>query len=225
MNNSYFQSAAAVRAQIGEYTLFDNIYVYIKDPLPGHIDFHKILKKVESLIPRPFLYEVESIFVGQFDDFYKMNVNAFFENGAIHVTNQQDNSEDMLDDIVHEIAHAVEIGFPSDIYGNRLIRNEFLGKRKRLYKILSLEGYDINISDFLELDFSEEFDNFLYIEVGYPELRKLASGLFPSPYSITSIREYFAIGFEKIFLGDMEEIKSCCPFLFRQIADLQKKYK
>tara|TARA_Y100000310_G_scaffold324709_1_gene386947 strand:+ start:720 stop:1385 length:666 start_codon:yes stop_codon:yes gene_type:complete len=220
-----FKDAATARMQIGEYTLFDDIYVFIKDPLPEHIDFHKILKKIENLIPRAFLYEVESIFVGQFDEFYKKNVNAFFENGAIHVTNQQDNDEDMLDDIIHEIAHAVEVGFPLDIYGNQAIRDEFLGKRKRLYKTLSLENYDVGIDDFLELDFSEEFDNFLYIEIGYPELRKLSSGLFPSPYSITSLREYFAIGFEKIFLGQSAEIKSCCPLLFRQIANFYKKYK
>ena len=220
-----FKSAEDVRTLIGEYTLFDDIYVYVKDPLPDNIDLHKILKRVEDKIPRPFLYEVESIFVGQFDEFYKMNVNAFFANGTIHVTNQQDNNEDMLDDIVHEIAHAVEVGFPIDIYGNQRIRDEFLGKRKRLYKILSLENYDVNLSDFLELDFSEEFDNFLHIEVGYPELRALTSGLFSSPYSITSIREYFAVGFEKIFLGDREEIKSCCPMLFAQIAALYKKYK
>ena len=31
---------------------------------------------MESVIPPAFLYEVESIFVGQFDEFYKMNVNG-----------------------------------------------------------------------------------------------------------------------------------------------------
>ena len=223
MNN--FKSAEDARTLVGEYPLFDSIYVFIKDPLPDYINLHKILKKIENIIPKSFLYEVESIFVGQFDEFYKMNVNAFFANGAIYVTNQQDNDEDMLDDIVHEIAHATEIGFSPDIYGNQNIRDEFLGKRKRLYKILSLENYDVNLDDFLELDFSGEFDNFLYIDVGYPDLRRLTAGLFPSPYSVTSIREYFAIGFEKIFLGDGEEIKTCCPFLFRQIANLYKKYK
>ena len=225
MNDPYFKPGTDVRTLVGEYTLFDDIYVYVKDPLPTHIDFHNVLKKVESIIPRAFLYEVESIFVGQFDEFYKMNVNAFFANGTIHVTNEQESNEDMLDDIVHEIAHAVEAAFPLDIYGNQNIRDEFLGKRKRLYKILSLEDYDLNLNDFLELDFAEEFDNFLYIEVGYPTLRALAAGLFPSPYAITSIREYFAVGFEKIFLQSPEEIRSTCPMLFNQITNLLKSYK
>mgnify|MGYP003627486749 CR=1 FL=1 len=220
-----FKSAEDARKMVGEYTLFEDIYVFIKDPLPEYIDLHKILKKIEDIIPRSFFYEVESIFVGQFDEFYKMNVNAFFANGTIHVTNQQDNDEDMLDDIVHEVAHAVEVGFPLDIYGNQNIRDEFLGKRKRLYKILSLENYDVSLNDFLELDFSEEFDNFLYIEVGYPDLRTLSAGLFPSPYAVTSIREYFAVGFERIFFGNVEEIKSSCPFLFAQIEALHRKYK
>jgi len=220
-----FRNAEQARQQVGEYTLFGDIYIFIKDPLPDHINLREILTRVESVVPRPFLYEVESIFIGQFEEFYKMNVNAFFANGAIHVTNQQDTDEDMLDDIMHEIAHAVEIGFALDIYGNQHIRDEFLGKRKRLAKILSMEGYDVNTEDFLELDFSQEFDNFLYIDVGYPELRNHISGLFPSPYSVTSIREYFAIGFEKIFLGYSSEIRTCCPLLFSQISNLYKKYK
>ena len=35
---------------------------------------------------------------------------------------------------------------------------------------------------------------FLYQDVGYPLLNNLVIGLFPSAYSVTSLREYFAVG-------------------------------
>ena len=42
----------------------------------------------------------------------------------------------MADDIVHEIAHAVEERHANHIYGDGRLQNEFLGKRERLYQIL-----------------------------------------------------------------------------------------
>ena len=220
-----FKTSRDARMLIGEYVLGNDIPVYIINALPETIDLQDIIDRVDEIIPRPFLYEVEAVYVGQFEEFYKMNVNAFFDNGAIYISNAQDNADDLLDDLLHEIAHAVEVGFSADIYADQSIRDEFLGKRKRLYTILATEGYDVNIADFAELGFSAEFDNFLYTEVGYPELRALSSGLFPSPYSITSIREYFAIGFETIFLGSPDDIKLNCPSVFRKISFLYNNYK
>ncbi len=42
---------------------------------------------------------------------------------------------DMVDDIVHEIAHSVEKTFSMYIYANGNLEEEFLGKRNRLYII------------------------------------------------------------------------------------------
>ena len=46
----------------------------------------------------------------------------------------------------------------------------------------------------------KEFDNFLYKKIGYDKLSLLTSGLFLSPYSITTIREYFASGLIRLFI-------------------------
>jgi len=220
-----FKSSPDARTLVGEYVLGGDIPVYVIDKLPEHVNLQRILDKVDQIIPRPFLYEVEAVYVGQFEDFYKKDLNALFDNGAIYITNHQDNNDDFLDDLIHEIAHAVEVGFSPDIYGDQTIRDEFLGKRKRLYALLASEGYDVKYTDFLELGFSETFDHFLYAEVGYPILSTLTAGLFPTPYSVTSIREYFAVGFEKIFLGHPEDIKLNSPSVFRKIYFLYKNYK
>ena len=54
--------------------------------------------------------------------------------------------------------------------------------------------------DFLDSEFDQEMDDFLYKEIGYDNLNYLINGLFLNPYAVTSIREYFASGLEKYFL-------------------------
>ena len=93
------------------------------------------------------------------------------------------------------------------------------GKRKRLFDIFKAEGYNVSISDFLNSDYSKEFDYFLYEDVGYPELASLVMGLFISPYAVTSLREYFASGFEEYFSGDLGAIKKISPQLVLKIEE------
>ncbi len=37
--------------------------------------------------------------------------NSVYEDGAIYITNDQDDELDMVDDIVHEAAHAIEVPY------------------------------------------------------------------------------------------------------------------
>ena len=63
---------------------------------------------------------------------------------------------------------------------------------------------------------------FLYQEVGYSLLGNLVLGLFPGPYSITSINEYFAIGFEKFYLNEGHKLEIICPNLMKKIHYLDE---
>ena len=47
--------------------------------------------------------------------------------------------------------------------------------------------------------YDEEFDRFLHEEVGYEKLSILTNDIFINPYAITSLREYFAMAFERGF--------------------------
>ena len=69
--------------------------------------------------------------------------------------------------------------------------------------------------------YDEKIDMYLYKDVGYEAMWNLINGLFPSPYSATSLREYFAIGFEYYFMGEKNTIKKLCPVLYSKLENLE----
>ena len=137
-----------------------------------------------------------------------------------------DSEEDLFDDLVHEIAHCVEENFLYDIYEDSLIENEFLKKRKKLLDILRAYDYDeIDEKEFYNTEYSQEFDEYLYIMIGYPVLTQLSSGLFVTPYGATSMREYFANCFEQYFAKrNYKEVREISPAVFKKIEFLLSKF-
>ena len=215
--NSYIEES--VKNQV-ETSLANKIPVIIKDPLPKNINLKTIFNEVDKKMPEHLLYGVDIIYVGDFQEFEDRGINAMYENGALYITNKQSNDKDMLDDIFHEIAHACEESYFSLIYSDGKIQDEFLGKRKKMFDILSQEGYNVSMGDFLNIDYSEKFDELLHDEIGYEKLTFLTMGLFVSPYAATSYREYFANGFEHYFLEYPEYIKSTSPAVYEKVNGL-----
>jgi hypothetical protein len=195
----------------------DGTHVLIKDPLPNHVDVNKVLKDIFLLIPKHLLSNLQAIKIGQYDRFFKRNINAFYKDGTLYVTNQQDDNSDMADDIVHELAHSVEEIAASEIYDDELIKREFLGKKKRILDLLKEYGYNITYETYETTKYKKEFDRFLYTDVKALLLKNLSIGLFVSPYALTSLREYFATGFEEYFLRDRDYLKKISPALFSKI--------
>jgi hypothetical protein len=211
------ESSEKVQKEQKEFTLFGSVGVFIKDPLPEEVDVRNVLAKLESLIPKYFASGLDLIIIGKNGEFEERDINAMYQDGAIYVTNNQMTEEDLLDDIVHELAHAVEENNGEFLYSDELIFEEFLGKRKRLLDILAQEGYNVDSQKFMNAEYDREFDEFLYQEVGYPALTALTMGLFVSPYGTTSLHEYFANGFEEYFLGDRNYLKKISPFLYSKL--------
>ena len=87
-------------------------------------------------------------------------------------------------------------------------------------KYNNLLAPDIAEKDFLNIDYSKEFDEFLYREVGYDKLTFFTMGLFVSPYGATSYREYFANAFEHYFLTDPQYVKIISPAAYDKIDGL-----
>jgi len=198
-------------------SFFGSINVFVKDPLPEDISLRIILRRIENLIPHYLVNNIDAVYVGQFDEFVEMETNAAYKDGALYITNDQYDEDDMIDDIVHEIAHAVEELAYEEIYADDKVEIEFLGKRKRLQSILRSENFNVQRYDFLNPQYSKEFDIFLYREVGYPLLTTLTMGLFPSPYAATSLREYFARGFEEYYLKDKNYLTKISPMLYNKV--------
>ena len=127
----------------------------------------------------------------------------------------------MLDDIIHEIAHSVEERHQSEIYADNKIESEFLQKRKTLGIFLKDQGFEVEMQYFLNPDYSRDFDEYLYQEVGYPTLAMMTSNTFYSPYAVTSLREYFANGFEAFFMReDIDRLRNISPNLYEKILFL-----
>jgi len=222
MKNNLVEYIRESKKRSGIYYLNHDIPVWTEDPLPESIDLGKVLHSVVKLLPSAYFRYIHAVRIGMFDEMYEKELNALYKDGVLYISNVQDNEADMLDDMIHEIAHAVEENNHDLIYEDEKVFLEFLGKRKRLHDLLKSEGYDVKIEQFLTAKYDYDFDMFLFQDIGYPVLETLALGLFLSPYSITSINEYFAIGFENFYMGETNYIKKICPNLIEKLYYLDE---
>jgi len=199
------------------------IHVYFKDPLNNkEIDPEEVVSKLESAIPHHLLSEVEMIIVGVFDEFEERGINAFYDSGTLYVSNIQDDASDMYDDLVHEVSHSLEEPHGFFIYGDKKVEDEFLRKRKYLHDTLWKTGYKIPLSVFMDPEYNEEFDMFLYQKIGYDKISEIVKGIFISAYAPTSLREYFATGFTEFYLHPDEHrfLQRIGPELYKKLISL-----
>ena len=205
-----------------ERVFLDNIHVLIKDQFTTDIDLDKVLNKVKNSIPHFLFQNVEAIYIGQFKELKERDLNAAYMDGALYLTNEQKSEVNMLEDIVHEIAHSIEELASFDMYTDNKLNREMAIKRAKLKQILKDNKFDVSKYDFLNIEYNKKFDMYLYEEVGYPILNTLTVGLYCSPYGATSIREYFANGFEFFFLKDRELVKQVSPQLYKKLLEIEK---
>jgi hypothetical protein len=209
--------------QLNFYTPL-GIHVYIQQPLLNDsVDLESVVNKVESILPAHLLSEVEMIIVGWFEEFEKQDINAFYKDGALYISNIQDDEADMCDDIIHEVAHAIEESSGYTIYADNKIKDEFLRKRQYLHDILWKHGYKAPIEFFTNLEYNKEFDEFLHKKIGYNKLSGWITGLFISPYAATALREYFATGFTDYYMHPDEHryLQKVSPAVYKKIITLQ----
>jgi hypothetical protein len=203
------------------------LHVYFKDDLVNdNVDVESVVSKVESTLPHHLRSEVEMIIIGQFDEFEERSINAFYDSGALYVSNVQYDNEDLYDDLVHEISHSLEGPYGYDIYGDERVKKEFILKREHLYNILWKAGYKAPRAFFDNIEFDQEFDEFLHQEIGYDKLATLMRGLFINPYAATSLREYFATGFTDFYLHpEHSDLQQVSPQLYKKLLVLHDPKK
>ena len=179
------------------YFVYAGLPIYINDPLPDFVNIANVFNQLVEIVPFEMMNAVEMMLIGQFDELKDRELDSMWKDSAIYLTNEQKSESDMLDDIIHEIAHALEDQFAMEIYADGKIESEFLLKRRHMHDILMAHGYEIDLTTLLNPAYNMELDKFLYQTVGYEKLGHLISGLFVSPYGSTSLREYWANGFEE----------------------------
>ena len=215
------------KKQKKEFLLFSRIMVFIQDPfISDSVDFDKVVNNLEEFMPPHLFEDIDIIYIGQYQDLIDRGLEALYESGAIYITNTLSENIDYVENIIHENAHSIEETHGLSIYGDDNVKTEFVGKRKRLFHIIKSQGHDIAGLDYLNSEFQQEMDDFLYKELGYDNLNYLISGLFLNPYAVTSIREYFASGLEKYFLDGTkrEQLRNFSPELIKKIEELINGY-
>jgi len=217
--NDYIKSSHD-KAKAQHFLWENRINVYNAQALPPDINIEHVLENIASRLPSSFLEGIESIFIGDFEHMRKKEVDAMFQDGAIYIYPPYVHSEeDLEDDLVHEIAHSLETLHMEEIYGDGQLEREFLFKRMQLVGALKDEGAPFFPRDyFLNVDYSAELDNYLYRVVGYPLLATLTTHIFVSPYGATSLREYFANGFEEYYMREPNAVKNISPQLYKKIV-------
>ena len=66
-------------------------------------------------------------------------------------------------------------------------------------------------------EYDDELDAYFSDVLGYPKMTVIAQGIFYSPYGATSLREYFANGFEAYFYHKDFYLKKVSPVLFDKL--------
>jgi len=202
----------------------NGVSVIIKDALPQEVNLEFVLNYIAARVPFYLTQNIEIIYVGKFPEMEEREINAFYENDAIYVTNEQEEEMDMIEDIIHEISHAVEQNNQEFIYESGQLQREFLAKRRALSNLLS-QKFKVPADFDIDVEYDRSIDDFLFRDVGYDALNQICVGIFPSAYACTSISEYWAKGFEELFIGETNDLKQMCPVLYRTLALLIKELK
>ena len=143
-----------------EYKL-SNFEVFIKDPLPDNVDIISSLKDIEKRLPESFLNLIDVMYVGDFSFFEKRDINALYMDGAVYISNEQDNDRDLKDDIIHELGHAVEQKYYEPLFEDQEIKNEYFGKIKKLKNYIIFEGLPLKKVNIFNETYNKEFDDYL----------------------------------------------------------------
>tara|TARA_R100000008_G_scaffold84780_1_gene73072 strand:- start:1938 stop:2618 length:681 start_codon:yes stop_codon:yes gene_type:complete len=194
--------------------------ILVLQPFTNKLNFASVIEQVEYMVPRMLMNNIDAFYVGNFEELTKdgRHFNAMYTDGAIYISPDQDNERDLLDDIIHEIAHSLEGQYGDFIYGDGSIEREFIAKRRRLYYLIDKPTLDMVY--YTNTDYDYKFDDHMYKDVGYDKLRITSAELFYSPYAITSLREYWANGFENYLLGDRRILKDISPALYIKVTEL-----
>lgn len=221
------QSVSKILSEKKDFYFNRGVNFVIKDPIPKEINIDRVMNLLRANLPISSYEGLNNVYIGKFDILDKRELSALHYKDNIYVNSKKvDNEKDLLDDIVHEFAHRFEENNSEVIYEDGKIVNEFIGKRNRLFDLLSQEinfekSDKINYFDFLNTDYDKELDLFFHKKVGYQKIRNLAPTLFIRPYAATSLREYFATGFEDFYLNGGQVLKNISPILYNKIMTLE----
>lgn len=225
MHQTYIQQQQQKLLERSNFYTPSGIHVYFQKPFHNEeVNIEDAVLKLENSLPHHLLSEIEMIFVGWFEEFELKQINAFYKDGAIYISNMISDTEDLFDDLIHETSHSLEGPHGYFLYADETIKKEFLRKRKHLHDLLWARDFKAPSSFYADVEYNKEFDEFLLQKVGYDKLASIMSGVFINPYAATSLREYFATGFTDFYANtDHGYLSKTSPALYKKLILLQKE--
>jgi len=205
----------------GNFLTHSAINIVVKDHLLFDLDIED-LEQVIDIFPKDITRNIDYIIFGNFDFLRKQNYNAAYKDGAIYVSNNQEGNHDVLDDIVHEIGHSVEDNYGDLVYGDGFLEREFIKKRMLLDVEFRKEGITIPKEKMINPEYDQNLDLFFSQEIGYPRMTAMVQGIFYSPYGATSLKEYFANGFEAHYYHKDIYLQKISPVLHSKLVELEE---
>ena len=121
---------------------------YLQEVFLGDVNVQSVIELLELKIPAHLFDEIDTIMVGTFDFLDQRELEATYKDGAIYISNKIMTDEDLLENILHELSHSLEVPLGRIIYSDFRIEREFIAKRKTLKRILASEGYSVGNLNF-----------------------------------------------------------------------------
>jgi hypothetical protein len=182
----------------------------------------KIPKQMNKL--KDYISESSNRSLGNSKEQFLFNSIPIYINPELFFLDDKSNIKQVIDIVQKNIPFYLVSGVDVIYVGDfQEFQEKFLGKRERLYQILKAnnEHSQEYKNLFHTLEYNDKFDDYLVNQIGYKKLRSYIEGLFYSPYATTSIREYFARGFEAYFLfKDHKYLANTSPVLYNKLETL-----
>jgi len=214
----------------------------LNQPNLGHYFVHNCMLQVKGMnsddikillaslnhLPSSLFKNTTTIYIFSPEEDLKSNFNSTFYNGIVTVNLKTvKDGEDLLKLVIHELFHSLEPEIKNEndpMFGvYQRVEQEYMTKKVALLTLLKNDP-GVNKKPkpeyWKQIDFSNDFDNYLYSEVTYPVLQFKLENLFPSPYSITSLSEYMCVGLEIYLFENREWINNYCPELYDLLKTL-----
>ena len=204
--------------------VFKDTYFIIKDSPYYDLDFSLVISTLNKTIPAYLVNNIDVIYFGHFQDLLDKTMTASFKDDCIYVMNTHASEQEIVDDIVHEIAHALEGYAGIHIYADGQLEKEFREKKKIVAYLMEKDNVKIP-KQFFDTEYNYDMDMYFLNDIGYNQVLKYTQGLFPSPYSMNSIREYWAVCFEKYVSGGEVGLRRICPVATEKIKEVYKTCK
>jgi hypothetical protein len=183
---------------------------------------------IEANIPRKAFNDIIEVCFTNEAEYNERMINAYYdrESRCIFLSDKQENEKDCINDIVHELSHALQERYGQHVFMDGELKKEFVSKRMKMASVLHRAGYDeIPRRSYAMVEYSNLLDEYFFNIVGYQKINSLLGATFPSAYACTSLEEYYAEGFEAYYCKEngRSYLKKYCPVLFAKLSTLEKE--